>query len=275
MAHTWFGGLILGISIGVILSIVIGVVYIVVLKEPGPPFYAVAGLACLGSPLISGIAATVRIPQNKRVAFVISSGITFGIAFMLSALLYVVSPQFARTSVQLPASCDDFDGSFDPPAYLTYTLPEFGAGILITSDTESAVVAMIDYEHAPYPSDVLLVNTSDNVIIQSMSFPNDIISGAIDRGVLYLFNDKLGYLIDARTGELEQNFLIVDNYGGLSESDRPIISRASDGRWYFETTAVISSWNIDGTVISRRHLTFNGIVRGCYISGDSHDVTPF
>lgn len=134
---------------------------------------------------------------------------------------------------------------------------------------------MTDYEHAPYPSTVLLVDTSDNTILQSMSFPNDIISATIDQGILYLFNDKLGYLINAHTGEFEENYLIIDNYGGLSETDRPILSRASDGYWYFETTAVISSWNVDGTVKSRPHLTFNGIVRGCFISGDTHEVTPY
>lgn len=275
MRHTRLRGLLPGISIGVLISLVVGGVYFVILKEPGPPFYAVAGLACLGSPLMVGIAAAVRMRKNKLVAFVVSGGIVFGIAFVLSVLVYVVSPQFARTSVQLPASCDAFDGSFDPPAHLTYTLPDIGTGVLIASDTESAVVAMVDYEHAPYPSTVLLVDSGDDVIIQSMSFPNDIISAAIEQGILYLFNDKLGYLIDAHTGELEQNLLTIDNYGGLSESDRPIISRASDGHWYFETTAVISSWNTDGTVISRRHLTFNGIVRGCFISGETHAVTPF
>jgi hypothetical protein len=250
-------------------------VYIAILKEPGSAFYPAAGLVCLGSPLIGGIAAAITARRHKRITFVISSGIAFGIAFVMSAFTYVVSPQFARTSIQLPASCDDFDGSFDPPAPLTYTLPDVGTGLLIASDSKSAVVALVDYEHAPYPSTVLLVDTSDDAVIQRISFPNDIISAAIDQGILYLFNDKLGYLIDARTGEPEQNFLVIDNYGGLSESDRPIISRASDGHWYFETTAMISSWDVDGTVLSRRHLTFNGIVRGCFISGDTHEVTPF
>jgi hypothetical protein len=78
--------------------------------------------------------------------------------------------------------------------------------------------------------------------------------------------------MDARTGEFEETFLLIDNYGGLSESDRAIISRGSSGHWYMETTAVISSWNIDGTVRSRSHLTFNGIARGCFISGDTHEV---
>ncbi len=144
---------------------------------------------------------------------------------------------------------------------------------LITSDTQSAVVAQIDYKHPPFPSTVFLVNKGDNKIIQSMQFKNDVISATIDGDTLQIYNDKLGYLIDARTGELEKNLLLVDNYGGLSESDRPIISRASSGHWYMETTVVISSWNVDGTVKSRPHLTLNGIALGCFVSGDSREVT--
>lgn len=270
-----FGKLAFGSAAGAILSVITGVVYFAVLKEPGSAFYPAAGLACLGAPLIAGVAAAARIQRNKRITFVAAGAVTFGIAFLLSAFMYIVTPQFARTSVRLPASCDDFDGSFNPPARLTYTLPDTGTGILLDRDAGAAVVAMVDYEHAPYPSTVLLVDTSDNTILRSMSFPNDIISASLDQGILYLFNDKLGYLIDARTGEFQQNFLIIDNYGGLSQSDRPIISRASDGHWYFETTAVISNWSVNGTVRSRPHLTFNGIVRGCFITGDTQEVTPF
>ena len=48
--------------------------------------------------------------------------------------------------------------------------------------------------------------------------------------------------MDERTGELHDSILTIDNYGGLSETDRPIIGHTSSGNWYFETTAVVSSW---------------------------------
>jgi hypothetical protein len=121
---------------------------------------------------------------------------------------------------------------------------------------------------------VFLVNKSNDQIIQSWRFNNDVISATIVDGTLYLYNDKLGALIDARTGAYEQSFLLIDNYGGLSETDRPFISRASSGHWYMETTSVISSWNMDGTVKSRPDLTLNGIARGCFIAGDTHEITP-
>jgi len=265
----------LGISVGALVSVVCGLVYIVGLHEPGSLFYPFAGLAFLGGSLFGGMVAASKAREHRREAFFISSGVIFGVAWALFIFTYAVLPQFVRTNVQLPAFCTGFDGSFNPPAHLMYTLPGGDTGILIASNTESAVVALVDYEHPPFPSTVFLVNDSDNEIIGSMRFNNDVISATIDEGIVYIYNDKLGYLIDARTGKSEESFLLIDNYGGLTETDKPIISRASSGHWYMETTAVISSWNIDGTVKSRPHLTFNGIARGCFISGSTREVIRY
>lgn len=263
----------LGIGIGALVGIMFGLVYLVVLHEPGSAFYPFAGLIFLGSPLIGGIVATLKTQGHRRRSFFASSSSVFGIVWMLFVLTYLVSPLLDRTSVQLPAICDEFDGRFDPSFPLSYTLPNVGTGVLITSDAQSAVVAMIDDNHPPFPSTLFLVNKSDNQVIRSMSFSNDVISAAINDDILYIYNDKIGYIIDARTGEFVKNFFTLDNYGGLSQSDRPFISRASSGNWYMETTAVISSWKIDGTVVSRLHLTFNGIALGCFVSGQTRDVT--
>jgi hypothetical protein len=265
----------LGISIGALVSVLFGLMYVVVLREPGSVFYLFAGLAFLGGSLIGGVVAASKTQEHKRKVFFTSGAAVFGIVCMLFVFTYVILPQFARTNVQLPAFCDGFDSSFDPPSHLRYTLPDMGTGILITSDAESAVVALVDYNHPPFPTTVFLVNKNDNHILQSMKFNNDVISAAIGEGTVYIFNDKLGYLVDAHTGEFEETFLIIDNYGGLTQSDRPLVSRASSGNWYMETTAVISSWNIDGTVVSRPHLTFNGIALGCFISGSTHEVTRY
>lgn len=264
----------LGIGSGVLLCVVFGLVYIVLLGEPGWAFYPFAGLVFAAAPIIAGLVAAFRMQKNRPGAFLTSAATTWAMAFMLFLFTYAVLPQFARTNVRLPASCDGIDGRYDPPAHLLYSLPDgLGEGILITSDEQSALVAVIDAEHPPFPSTVYLVNKRDNQILLTMHFANDTISAAIAEGTLYIYNDKLGYLIDAHTGQFEKNFLLIDNYGGLSQSDRPIISRASDGHWYWETTAVISSWSIGGTVVSRRHLTFNGTACGCFIAGDTHEVT--
>jgi len=262
----------LGIGIGVILSVILGLIYIALLHESGPAFYTFAGLICIAAPIMDGIVVAFSIQKHRIGTFMISAATVFAVVFILFFLTYVVLPTFARTNVRLPAFCDGFDGGYDPPAHLLYSLPGLGDGILITSDGESAVVAVIDAAHAPYPSTAFLVNKLDNRILLTMPFENDIISASIAEDTLYIYNDKLGFLVDARTGKLEEHFLLIDNYGGLTTTDWPFISRASDGHWYMETTAVISSWKVDGTVVSRRHLTFNGVARGCFIFGDTHDV---
>jgi hypothetical protein len=263
----------LGISISLLISIIFGFVYLAVLHEPGSAFYPFAGLVFLGGPLLGGISVVMRTQAQRIKAFFASSTAIFVIVLLLFFVVYAILPQFDRTSVQLPAFCDGFDGNLNPPANLLYTLPDGNTGILLTSDAHSAVIATIDSNHSPFSSTLFLINKDNNQILQSLRFSNDVISAALDEDTVYIYNDKLGYLIEARTGEFEQNFLLIDNYGGLSETDRPIISRASSGHWYMETTAVISSWHVDGTVKSRPHLTFNSIALGCFISGDTHEVT--
>jgi hypothetical protein len=262
-----------GVIMGTLASVGFGLVYFVVLDEPGSAYYLFATLAFLVGPLIGGIIAAWSTYEHKPRAFFASTSAAYGIVFVLFIFVYVVPPQFARENVQLPAYCDGFDGILDPPAPLAYLVPGIGTGILLAGDAETAVMAMIDTNGPPFPGTVYLVNRSDDKIIRSMRFGTDVISAAMDEGIVYIYNDKLGYLLDARTGEFEETILMIDNYGGLSESDLPVISRASTGHWYMETSAVISSWNIDGTVKSRPHLIFNGIARGCFIFGDTHEVS--
>lgn len=262
-----------GISIGTFASIVFGLTYLVVLREPSSTFYLFVDLVFLGGSFIGGVVATWKTQKHRRKAFVISSLAIFGIALMLFVLAYLILPVFDRESVQLPEVCDRHPGTFNPSSDLAYILPNKDIGILITENAQFALAAVVDYQQPPFPSTVFLVNKSDNRIIKSMNFNNDIISAAMDGGTLYFYNDKIGYFIDARTGELEKNFLTIDNYGGLSESENPILlSSTPSGHWYYETSAVITSWGADSSVKSRRHLTFNGIALGCFVNGNTHKV---
>jgi hypothetical protein len=265
--------MLLGISLGLVFSLALGWVYLALLHEPGSAFYPFAGLVFLGGPLLGGAVAAARTRGRKLLASLISGVAVFGVAFTLFVGAYVVQPQFVRANVQLPADCDGFKGDFNPPADLAYTLPGLGTGILLAGDAQTAVVVVMDYQHPPYPSTVLLVDRGDNHVMREMHFDNNLVIAVIDEGVLYMYNDKLGYVLDAHTGAFEENFLLIDNYGGLTQSDRPFVSRASDGHLYIETTAVISSWRVDGTVLPHRYLTFNALAFNCFISGSDRTVT--
>jgi hypothetical protein len=268
----------LGIVIGALLSAVSYFVYFTVLHEPGSLFYWFAALVFLGCPLIAAIMAMSKTQHDKVKRFFAAGGPTFGITLLLFIVTYAVIPQFDRANVQLPSSCDGFDdvpGALGAlPPQLAYTLPGGKGGILLVESAESAFAATIDGDHPPFASTAYLIRKRDNAILRQMYFNNDVVMASIDSGTVYVYNDKLGLLLDERTGQFEENILLIDNYGGLTETDRPVISHASSGNWYFETTAVVSSWNTNGTVKSRTHLKMNGIARGCYVSGATGEVIP-
>lgn len=247
-------------------------VYILLLHEPGSLFYPFAALTFLGGPLIAGTTGAVWSPGHKYRAFLISGGAVFAAALVLFFIIYAVLPQFDRTSVQLPESCRGVSSSPRPAPAPAYELPGTGTGVLVAGNEQTAVVATIDYTKASYPSTVYFVNRSDNRTLRRMDFADNTVIAAIDSGIVYLYNDKRGYLINARTGAPEETFLIIDNYGGLSASDRPILPGVTEGRRYLETTAVISSWSTDGTVRSRSRLTMNGIAYNCFVNGETGEI---
>jgi hypothetical protein len=257
---------------GTLFSLIAGMVYFLLLHEPGSLFYPFAALVFLGGPLIAGTTAAARSPGHKYRAFLISGCAVFAAALVLFFIIYAVLPHFDRTSVQLPESCNRFSGSPHPAPARAYELPGTGTGVLVAGSEETAVVAMIDYTRAPYPSTVYVVNRSDNRTLRRMDFVDDTIIATVDSGMVYLYNDKLGYFLNARTGERERKFLLIDNYGGLSDSENPVLHGASGGRRYLETTAVISSWSTDVTVRSRPRLTMNAIAYNCFVNGTTGEI---
>ncbi len=214
-----------GIIAGTLFSVIAGIVYIVLLREPGPLFYPFAALVFIGGPLIAGAAGAARSPVHRYRAFLISGCAVSGAALVLFFLTYAVLPHFDRTSVQLPESCNGFSSGPHPAPAFAYELPGTGTGVQVAGNEQTAVVAVIDSTKAPYPGSVYVVNRSDNRTLRRMDFPDDTIAATIDSGIVYLYHDKLGYLINARTGAPEETFLKIDNYGGLSASDRPLLAR--------------------------------------------------
>jgi hypothetical protein len=261
-----------GIICGILFSCIAGIVYIILLHEPGFLFYPFAVLFFLIGPLIAGSTGAARSREDKYRAFFISFGAVFAAALLLFFITYAVLPHFDRTSVQLPESCNGFSDSSHPAPELAYELPGKGTGVLLAGNEQTAVVAMIDYTNAPYPGTVFVVNRSDTRILRRMDFADNTLIATIDSGIVYLYHDKMGYLINARTGAPEETFLKIDNYGGLSGSDRPVLAGASEGRRYLETSSVISSWSTDGTVRSRPHLTMNGIAYNCLVNGETGEI---
>jgi hypothetical protein len=227
-----------------------------VFHESSSAFYPFAALVLLGGSSIGGITAALRtMTENKRKkALFVSSSIVFVILIILGFLSYVVVPVFSYQSTQIPASC--MNNAPTLPSSLNYTIPGIGTGILLTNDTKSAAVVMISRDNPTSNSTFFLVNKSNNQIIESMKFNNDIIGAAISNGVLYMFNDKILYNINARNGESVKNVIETDNYRGLYTSNN-----AS----YLQTTLEISALNANGSVLSHLKLSLRSIAFGCFI----------
>jgi len=258
---------------GTLFSVLAGTVYLGALREPGQLFYPFAVLCFLCGPLIAAMTAAAWSYGHSRTAFLIAGITGFAIVLALFFIVYAVMPQFDRTSIVLPDSCMGVSGASPAVTAPRSTIPGTGTGELVAADEKTAVVVMIDRAEAPYPAAIYFVNRTDSRILTRMDVPDDTIIATIDRGIVYLYHDKRGYILDAGTGEPVGTFLVIDNYGGLSAADRPILAAASGERRYLETSAVISSWNRDGTVRSRARLTMNAVAFRCFVNGTTGEIT--
>ncbi len=233
--------------------------YFVIFGAAGSFFYGFAILCFLVGPVVGGIVAARDTESGRMIAFCISGGIVFGLSLIMFLLGYVVVPLFFITTINLPAMCD---GTYHPaglPAELRYTLPGGGEGIIVSEDTGTVIAVQVDYARPPHPATVFLANRSDGTILWSARFPGDNIAAALDNDTAYIFYEGLGYFIEKNTGQRYDRFLSMDNYG-----------TNTNGK--FQPSGIISTWKRDGTVKSLPRLTFNGIVRGCSIRGDTGEI---
>ena len=250
----------LSILIGSATSIVFGFLYLVVLGKPLKAFYLFALLAFIVAPVSAGVLSSQRSSTHKTKAFFASGSAVFGIAFLLFFFIYAIQIRFHTVTVTLPAACDGTYTSVNRPADLAYTLPDGSRGISISEDANTVLVAKIDTIQPQHPSEVFLIRKGDGKILWNTDFQNDNVAVAMDQDTAYIFNVGIGYFIDKQTGKPIHTLMTMDSYG-------------TNTLGYFETSGIISSWNADGSVKSLPYLLFSGVVRGCYISGDSQSVT--
>jgi len=174
------------------------------------------------------------------------------LVFFISS--YIVSPLFSSNSVAIPDSCTSTISQL--PSSFDYNIPGEGTGTLLTGNETSAVIVMVDYEKLPLTSKVFLIRKNDNKILQTLTFNNDIVNAGIYDDTLYLFNDKIGYILNANTGEYVQHIFTIDNYRGLY---------ILNGTKYLQTNLEISGLKSDGSIVSHRRVDMKSIALGCLI----------
>jgi hypothetical protein len=121
----------------------------------------------------------------------------------------LVSPY---ASVGIPASC-----SAAVPHMLAdrdSTVPGVGVGTLLASGADTNVVVVADPCGTPTLT-AYLVDRRAGKVIDRIGIASEAVVASINDGVMYLFDDKIGYMIDASTGEPVHRLIETDNYRGL------------------------------------------------------------
>jgi hypothetical protein len=188
----------------------------------------------------------------KKILFIFGGIVALLIAWFVAS--YIVLPVFSYSSVPIPAPCTGAVSQL--PSSLDYAVPHVGTGTLLTSDATSTVVVMADYGKSPLTSTAFLIRKSDNTILWQATFNNDIVDAAFTGGMLYLYNDKIGYFIDENTGEPAHFLFTFDNYRGVY---------ASGGTQYIQTDLELSGLRADGTFVSHLRTDMKSIAFGCLI----------
>jgi len=182
--------------------------------------------------------------------------------FGVAALIVLVAPIVTLTvialvspyaSAAIPASCSSAAPRM--PVDRDATVPGIGVGTLLASGADTNVVIVTDPGRTPAMT-AYIVDTSAGTVLGQLGIASEVVVAAIRDGVVYLFDDKIGYMIDASTGERVHRLIETDNYRGLY---------VSGAARYLQMDAEIATL-FGRSLFSYQHLDFTGIAAGCYVA---------
>jgi hypothetical protein len=174
------------------------------------------------------------------------------VPFLGLAAFALLAP-FSSTSI--PASCTAAVPHLPPDR--DATVPGVGVGTLLAAEADAAVIVVAGAGRAPSSSTAYIVNTRDRKVIGSLHIESDAVVAAISDGVVYLFDDKLGHILDASSGAPVQKLIESDNYRGLY---------TSAGVRYLQTDAEFIVLGASGSIFTHRHVDFAAIAYRCYFA---------
>ncbi len=194
--------------------------------------------------------------KNRSLAIAISAAA--GLSLVVCVVIIVILPVFSFSSAEIPAACLEHASNHgsDLPSNLGYAVPGVGIGTLLAEDARSAAVAVSDRGSFPFKTSLYLINKDGNQVIRSLSFDNDFLSVGIHQGIVYIYNDKILYLVDASSGEDVRSFLKIDNFRGVYRSGQT---------WTVQTDVEISAIGLGGALWSHVKLPLQSTAYGCFI----------
>jgi len=177
--------------------------------------------------------------------------VVIGLVFVPISVYALVSP-YSRVAV--PATCAGEAAQATASSRLA--VEGLGEGILVARDGPTSVVAF-SRPGGGTPGGTAVV-LRDGAVIARLPVASRTVDAGIADGIVYLFDDKIGFLLDAATGVPLPRLFESDNYRGLF---------TADGVEFVQTSIEATAVGLGGRPFMTRTLPFGAVVDGCLLAG--------
>ena len=183
--------------------------------------------------------------MSRRNAWLVAAAV--GLVLLTLALVPVTTLLAPYSSRPIPLDCSS--GSTHIPTDRMVAVPGVAAAWLVAADHDAEVVFGSGTAY--------LLKLPQETVLWQQSFASGEISAALQSGVAYVFDDKIGYFLDTATGEIKRHIVESDNYRGIftSGSTRRV-----------QTDMVYSAIGPGASFTLHLHLAFAVIADGCVVA---------
>lgn len=166
--------------------------------------------------------------------------------------LSVVALTAPYTSVAVPAACARTTPSVPPDR--TVPIPGHGSGILLAEAADRAVAVEVGSSPAPRPIAAYLIDRSTEHILWEVPIQSGVVVVAIDGGIVFLWDDKIGLTVSAATGAPLGALVRSDDYRG---------AYTDGGVRRLQLDAEVTAIGLGGELFSHRTFALAGVIDGC------------
>ncbi|MGH7764938.1 MAG: hypothetical protein ACREOM_11060 [Candidatus Dormibacteraceae bacterium] len=183
--------------------------------------------------------------MSRRLIWLVGGALGFALLVIgLVPVTTLVAPYSRRP---IPPECSS--GLTHIPSDRMLDVPGIGAAWLVAADSGAEVLFGSGTAY--------LLKLPTQSVLWQQSFASGEISAALQSGIAYVFDDKIGYFLSATTGEIQPHIVESDNYRGLF---------TSDGKRWVQTDMLYSAIEPGAKLILHRHLDFAVIADGCVVA---------
>ena len=170
-----------------------------------------------------------------------------GLVLLTAGLVPVTTLLAPYSNRPIPTNCSS--GSTHIPADRILAVPGIGAAWLVAADHDAEVVFGSGTAY--------LLKLPQGSVLWQQSFASGEISAALQSGVAYVFDDKIGYFLDTTNGEAKRHIVESDNYRGLF---------TSGGTRRVQTDMVYSVIGPGASLTLHLHMDFAVIAADCVVA---------